>query len=121
MKRLPASTVNSLTFDSSAESASAAQAAFDYIPPQGILAIGGLVSGVPLINPSDLDYRVLFDQFSTAPGFLFNLVSQLSAATRSDYDIGTGSIVATPESSTFVLLGSGLIGITSLVRRRFYP
>jgi len=75
-------TVNSLTFDSSAESASAAQAAFDYISPQGILAIGGLVSGVPLINPSDLDYRVLFDQFSTAPGFLFNLVSQLSAGNK---------------------------------------
>jgi hypothetical protein len=79
MKRLPASTVNSLTFESSAESASAAQAAFDYIPPQDILAIGGLVSGVPLINPSDLDYLVLFDQFSTAPGFFFTLVSQLSA------------------------------------------
>jgi hypothetical protein len=110
-------TVNSLVFDPSTNPSSSAQAAFDYIPSKGILAIGGLVSGVALVNPSFPDYQILFDQFGTAPEFLVALASQLSTGNIANYDTGTGDIVPTPEPSTFLLLGSGMVAVAGFARR----
>jgi hypothetical protein len=54
--------------------------------------------------------QILFDTTASSPGDYVRVLTAVSPT----------SVTTTPEPSSFVLLGSGLVAVATLIRRRWY-
>lgn len=111
-------------------------------PGTGSIVISGLFQGLDFAGPTTTDAHILlngiaiFDANINSYGVAvpFNLVEAVSAGDTIDFAVGFGSdggysfdstglqgtidLSTVPEPGTLALLGSGLVGVMAMVRRR---
>ena len=103
-----------LTYDNLYWPGGSPQTASSYPPHGGILDIYGLLFDIGGGEVVDL-----FSNGQTGPGPINYGVGVGTSATELDYMHGGVSI--TPEPGTFVMLGSGIIGLGAILRRKINP